>query len=59
MQDSNYGPGTVLDVDCTNGKIHKGELCKLPMYDIKGEIVRGINNDVPKEPSPWIGIKKK
>ena len=59
MQDSDFGPGTVLDVDCTNGKIHKGELCKLPMYDIKGEIVRGINNDVPKEPSPWIGIKKK
>ena len=59
MQDSNYGPGTVLDVDCTNGKIHKGELCKLPMYDTKGEIVRGINNDIPKEPSPWTGIKKK
>ena len=59
MQDSNFGPGAVLDVDCTNGKIHKGELCKLPMYDIKGEIVRGINNDIPKEPSPWIGIKKK
>ena len=59
MQDSNYGPGTVLDVDCTNGKIHKGELCKLPMYDTKGEIVRGINKDVPKEPSPWSGIKKK
>ena len=36
MQDSNYGPGTLLDVDCTNGKIHKGELCKLPMYDAKG-----------------------
>ena len=59
MQDSNYGPGTLLDVDCTNGKIHKGELCKLPMYDDKGEIVRGINNDIPKEPSPWTGIKKK
>ena len=59
MQDSNYGPGTLLDVDCTNGKIHKGELCKLPMYDAKGEIVRGINNDIPKEPSPWTGIKKK
>ena len=59
MQDSNYGPGTVLDVDCANGKIHKGELCKLPMYDTKGEIVRGINNDIPKEPSPWTGIKKK
>ena len=59
MQDNDFGPGTVLDVDCTNGKIHKGELCKLPMYDTKGEIVRGINKDVPKEPSPWSGIKKK
>ena len=59
MQDNDFGPGTVLDVDCTNGKVHKGELCKLPMYDIKGEIVRGINNDIPKEPSPWICIKKK
>ena len=59
MQDNDFGPGTVLDVDCTNGKVHKGELCKLPMYDIKGEIVRGINKDVPKEPSPWSGIKKK
>ena len=59
MENSDLGPGTVLDVDCTNGKIHKGELCKLPMYDTKGEIVRGINKDVPKEPSPWTGIKKK
>ena len=59
MQNSDFGPGTVIDVDCTNGKIHKGELCELPMYDIKGEIVRGINKDVPKEPNPWIGIKKK
>ena len=59
MQDSDYGPGTLLDVDCTNGKIHKGELCKLPMYDAKGEIVKGINKDIPKEPSPWTGIKKK
>jgi len=59
MHNSDLGPGTVLDVDCTNGKIHKGELCKLPMYDTKGEIVRGINNDIPKEPSPWTGIKKK
>ena len=59
MENSDLGPGTILDVDCTNGKIHKGELCKLPMYDTKGEIVRGINKDVPKEPSPWTGIKKK
>ena len=59
MKNSDLGPGTILDVDCTNGKIHKGELCKLPMYDTKGEIVRGINKNVPKEPSPWTGIKKK
>ena len=59
MQNSNFGPGTILDVDCTNGKTHKGELCELPMYDQKGEIVRGKNKDIPKEPSPWTGIKKK
>ena len=59
MQNSNFGPGTILDVDCTNGKTHKGELCELPMYDQKGEIVRGKNKDIPKEPNPWVGIKKK
>jgi len=59
MQNSDLGPGAVIDVDCTNGKIHKGELCNLPMYDSKGEIVRGINKDIPKKPSPWAGIKKK
>ena len=59
MQNSNLGPGTILEVDCTNGNIHRGELCKLPMYDHKGEIVRGINKDIPKKPNPWTGIKKK
>ena len=58
MQDSNLGPGTVLEVNCTNGEIQKGELCELPMYDPKGEIVRGKNKDIPKEPNPWVGIKK-
>ena len=59
MQRSDLGPGTILDVNCTNGKIQKGELCELPMYDTKGEIVRGINKEIPKEPNPWIGIKKR
>ena len=58
MQDGNLGPGTVLEVNCTNGEIQKGELCELPMYDPKGEIVRGKNKDIPKEPNPWVGIKK-
>ena len=58
MQDGNLGPGTVLEVNCTNGEIQKGELCELPMYDPKGEIVRGKNKDIPKEPNSWVGIKK-
>ena len=41
MQNNNMGPGTVVDVNCTNGKIQKGELCELPMYDPNGDIVRG------------------
>ena len=59
MKNSKLGPGTILDVDCTNGNTHKGELCKLPMYDSKGEIVRGKNKDIPNKPNPWTGIKKK
>ena len=57
LDNSNIGPGTVVDVECIDNKIHKAELCKLPMYDPKGEIVRGINRDVPQKPSPWAGIK--
>jgi aminomethyltransferase len=51
------GPETVVDVECTDEKIHKAELCKLPMYDPKGEIVRGINKKIPTKPEPWVGIK--
>jgi hypothetical protein len=29
------------------------------MYDAKGEIVRGINRNIPKQPNPWPGIKTK
>ena len=57
LDNSNIGPGTVVDVECIDNKIRKAELCKLPMYDPKGEIVRGINRDVPQEPNPWAGIK--
>ena len=57
LDNSNIGPGTVVDVECIDNKIHKAELCRLPMYDPQGEIVRGINRDVPQKPSPWAGIK--
>ena len=57
LDKSDIGPGVVVDVECTDEKIHKAELCKLPMYDPKGEIVRGINKNIPTKPEPWIGIK--
>ena len=57
LDNSNIGPGTVVDVECIDNKIHKAELCRLPMYDPQGEIVRGINRDVPQKPNPWAGIK--
>ena len=57
LDNSEIRPGAVVDVECTDEKIHKAELCKLPMYDPKGEIVRGINKEIPTKPEPWIGIK--
>ena len=57
MQDSEYKPGLVVDVDCVDGKSHKAQLCELPMYDPKGEIVRGLKKDIPKKPKPWPGIQ--
>ena len=52
------GPETVVDVECTDEKIHKAELCKLPMYDPKGEIVRGIDKKIPTKAEPWVRNKK-
>ena len=57
LDNDKNGPGDVVDVKCTDGKVHKGEICKLPMYDAKGEIVRGLNRNIPKMPNPWPGIK--
>ena len=57
LDKSDVGPGTVVDVECTDEKIHKAELCKLPMYDPKGEIVRGIDKKIPTKAEPWSGIK--
>ncbi|MEC9370570.1 MAG: glycine cleavage T C-terminal barrel domain-containing protein, partial [Pseudomonadota bacterium] len=56
LNNTHLGPGAVLDVQCTDGTLRRGELCTLPMYDPKGEIVRGINQVIPTEPEPWAGI---
>ena len=58
MKNNSFGPGTLVDVLCEDGNIHKGEICNLPMYDSKGDIPRGLIEDVPTGPSPWLGIKK-
>ena len=57
LNDKNLTAGSIVEVKCTDGKIHKGELCTLPMYDPKGDIVRGINKTIPTKPEPWSGIK--
>ena len=54
-----HSRSTQTSISHTNGNTYKGELCKLPMYDFKGEIVRGKNKDIPNKPNPWTGIKKK
>ncbi len=56
LNNNENGPGDIVDVKCTDGKLHKGQICKLPMYDEQGEIVRGIDRNIPHKPKPWPGI---
>ena len=56
LNDADLGPGAVVDVQCTDGTLHKGELCTLPMYDPEGKIVRGKSRCIPQNPVPWKGI---
>ena len=57
LEKADIGPGSVVEVECTDEKIHKAELCELPMYDPKGEIVRGINKKITTKAEQWAGIK--
>ncbi len=56
LNNDNIGPGSVIDVKCLDGNLYKGEICKLPMYDEKNEIVRGLSKNIPNKPKPWVGI---
>ena len=58
LNNDNIGPGSVIDVKCLDGNLYKGEICKLPMYDEKNEIVRGLSKNIPSKPEPWAGIYK-
>jgi glycine cleavage system aminomethyltransferase T len=56
LNSTDFSTGSVVDVQCSDGQLHQAELCTLPMYDPKGEVVRGINSAIPAGPEPWAGI---
>ena len=56
LDSADLGPGTLVELPCTDGKVHRAELCTLPMYDPEGEIVRGKTKIIPEGPKPWKGI---
>ena len=58
LNNDDNGPGSIIDVKCSDGNLYKGEICKLPMYDEKNEIVRGLKINIPSKPEPWPGIQK-
>ena len=58
LNNDDNGPGSIIDVKCSDGNLYKGEICKLPMYDEKNEIVRGLKINIPSNPEPWPGIQK-
>ncbi len=51
----NVKSGLELEAIGLDGNLYYAQICELPMYDPKGEIVRGINRKTPTEPSPWLG----
>ena len=53
MDNPEMGPGTELKVVGIDGKPYRAKLCKLPMYDSSGAIVRGQNSTIPVSPKPW------
>ncbi|MGI9436091.1 MAG: aminomethyltransferase family protein, partial [Geminicoccaceae bacterium] len=56
LDSADLGPGTLVDVQCSDGTLHRAELCTLPMYDPEGAIVRGKKQAVPEGPKPRKGI---
>lgn len=50
LDDPELGPGTALEVDCTEGQSSTGEVCELPFYDRAGDIPRGRATELPAIP---------
>ena len=54
LHDPDMGPGTTLEVECTDGQMHTAEVCELPFYDRAGDIPRGRASEqvwLPDDPS--------
>ncbi|MEJ2257992.1 MAG: glycine cleavage T C-terminal barrel domain-containing protein, partial [Woeseiaceae bacterium] len=50
LDTSSTGPGTTVQVECTDGLTRPAEICELPMYDTAGDIPRGRRTDIPEIP---------
>lgn len=50
LTDPNLGPGTTLEVECTDGGRRPAVICETPMYDQKREIPRGKLVNIPEIP---------
>lgn len=50
FDDPQVGPGTELDVECSDGRTRPAEACDLPMYDKERQIPRGKLVDIPELP---------
>jgi len=48
MDSPEHGPGTEVAVECKDNKVHRGNLCGLPMYDKDRLIPRGKLVDIPE-----------
>ncbi len=51
LDDPDGGPGDRFGVRCSDGGVHTGELCTLPMYDAERLIPRGKLVDIPELPA--------
>ena len=48
LHDPDLGPGTMLEVQCTDGETRRAIVCDTPMYDENREIPRGQCVDIPE-----------
>jgi glycine cleavage system aminomethyltransferase T len=51
LHDAELGPGSTLDVQCTDGRTRSAVISELPMYDADREIPRGMREDIPVKPA--------